>query len=264
MNSLDDFLGVFVLDPERGEYGELSRPTRGVHTLRRVGDTLSFHEHFTDHEGAVHEMSFRTSHDGSWHALGAEEVHARSELVDGELTTEIRAGDEIVHRAVHRFDDDELQITQSGEDEDGPWETRSIYTRTSVKQVIVYRRDLKMRKGKIAAQVAHASLRAVFLLEQRDDEHDEETMTLPLRGPVAEWIRRRFAKVVLSVDDEEALQRVHELARERGIPTALIKDSGKTEFGGVPTHTTVAVGPWASDEIDAITGRDGAVKTKLA
>lgn len=262
MTALDDFLGVFVLDADRGAYGELSRPQRGVHTLRQVGEVLSFHEHFTDHESAVHEMVFRTSRDGSWLPLSAE-VEARSELVDGALTTEIRAGDEVVHRAVHTIEDGELHIVQSGEDEDGPWETRSVYTRSSVKQVIVYRRDLKMRKGKIAAQVAHASLRAVFLLEQRGED-DEETMTLPLRGPVAEWIRRRFAKVVLSVDDEEALLRVHELARERGIPTAIITDSGKTEFGGVPTRTTVAVGPWASNEIDAITGRDGEVKTKLA
>ena len=264
MTTLDEFLGVFVLDAERGDYGELSQPTRGVQTLRQVGDALSFHVHFTDDEGEVNEMAFRTSMDGTWRSLGAEGIQARSVLKDDELRTEIRADDAVVHRSNYTIEDGELHVQQLGIDEDGPWETHSVYTRSSVKQVIVYRRDLKMRKGKIAAQVAHASLRAVFLLERPCEDDDEETMTLPLRGPVAEWIRRRFAKVVLSVDDEEALLRVHELAKERGIPTAIIMDSGKTEFGGVPTRTTVAVGPWASDEIDMITGRDGAVKTKLA
>ncbi|MEM6931068.1 MAG: aminoacyl-tRNA hydrolase, partial [Myxococcota bacterium] len=142
-----------------------------------------------------------------------------------------------------------------------------------VKQVLLYRRDLKMRKGKIAAQCAHASL-AVFLRRQLPREHvtlavggvpfDDDALVVPLDEAMSAWVRARFTKVVLSVEDEAALLRAHELARAAGIACALIRDAGRTEFHGVPTHTTCALGPAPVDVIDAITGPEGAVATKLA
>ena len=74
----------------------------------------------------------------------------------------------------------------------------------------------------------------------------------------------RFTKVVLSVASEADLLTIHQTAQEHGVPTALITDSGRTEFGGVPTRTTVAVGPAPAVLIDPITGRAGVVPTKLA
>lgn len=147
---------------------------------------------------------------------------------------------------------------------------------TPVKQVLVYRRDLKMRKGKIAAQVAHASL-AVFLrrrlaligveVTSATGEHREldaeHTLVVPLTEDMAAWVQGRFKKIVLSVDSEADLLRVHAMAEEAGIPSVLIRDRGLTEFGGVPTYTTVALGPAHEDLIDPITGRDGAVSTRL-
>lgn len=138
----------------------------------------------------------------------------------------------------------------------------------------MYRRDLKMRKGKIAAQCAHASL-AVFLNRRvRPDAVElrvagqsvpaEAALVIPMDEGMRGWVEGRFAKVVLSVEDEESLVRVHELATEAGIPTALIRDAGRTEFHGVPTVTTCALGPAPVDVIDAITGPEGAVTTKLA
>ena len=129
-----------------------------------------------------------------------------------------------------------------------------------VKQVIVYRRDLQMRKGKIAAQVAHASMKV--LLDR--DEGPWDRLEIPLDPVMAAWARARFAKIVLSVEDEDALVRAYELARAAGIPTALVIDAGRTEFHGVPTRTTVALGPARAAQIDAITGPEGAVPTKLA
>jgi len=137
----------------------------------------------------------------------------------------------------------------------------------AVKQVLVYRRDLKMRKGKIAAQCAHASL-AVFLRRRvavtAEGVDPDELLVVPLDGPMQQWIARGSAKVCLSVDDEVALLEVHRLAQEAEIPCALIRDAGKTEFGGVPTYTAVAVGPAEVEAIDRITGPEGAVRTKLA
>ena len=132
------------------------------------------------------------------------------------------------------------------------------------KQVIVYRRDLKMRKGKIAAQVAHAAMKVFFQRGVRCTLDGQDAIGIPLEPDMAAWVFGSFAKVVLSVEDEAALLEVHRLAKEAGLPTALITDSGRTEFGGVPTRTTVALGPAAIEAIDKITGREGAVPTKLA
>lgn len=131
---------------------------------------------------------------------------------------------------------------------------------SSTKQVLCYRRDLSMRKGKIAAQCAHGSM-AVFF---RRDTAREGELVIPLDGPMEHWSRRGFAKIVLSVETEEDLLLVHRSAQEAGLPTALITDAGRTEFKGVPTRTVVAVGPAALGEIDRITGREGLVACKLA
>lgn len=145
------------------------------------------------------------------------------------------------------------------------------------KQVLLYRRDLNMRKGKIAAQCAHASL-SVFLHREIDalatptasggappqPLDPTRTMVLDLDPIMLAWARHGQAKIVLSVDDEAALVRAHTLAREAGLPTALIRDAGHTEFGGVPTLTACAIGPARVEDIDRITGPEGAVATKLA
>jgi len=132
------------------------------------------------------------------------------------------------------------------------------------KQVLLYRRDLKMRKGKIAAQCAHASVGVLLRPALRASAPGTDPLPVPL-GPVTEaWLRYGQAKIVLSVDDEEALLKAHALALEAGLPTIVITDAGHTEFKGVPTRTTVAIGPAPVADIDAITGRDGAIATKLA
>ena len=119
------------------------------------------------------------------------------------------------------------------------------------KQVIVMRKDLNMRKGKMIAQGAHASLK-VFTDRRRDV--DDETFAIALTPAMAEWLTGRFTKVCVSVTSEAELDAVVERARAANVPVALIVDSGKTEFHGQPTKTCCAVGPAWSDEVDAITG----------
>lgn len=151
-----------------------------------------------------------------------------------------------------------------------------------VKQVVLVRTDLNMRKGKIAAQVAHASLKVFFdrklprlggrnpsdymeLADGRPEfpEDTHELLMIPLTAVMAEWVNGSFAKIVLGVETEADLLKAHEAAKAAGLPTALITDLGFTEFHGVPTNTTVAIGPAKTEEIDAITGPSGIVKTKL-
>lgn len=108
-----------------------------------------------------------------------------------------------------------------------------------IKQVILVRTDLKMRRGKECAQVAHASMAA--------------TLRNLSEFIVLEWCRGAFAKIVLSVDSEEELLAVETKAREAGLITALIKDAGMTEFAGVPTLTTCAIGPARSADFVGVT-----------
>jgi peptidyl-tRNA hydrolase, PTH2 family len=122
----------------------------------------------------------------------------------------------------------------------------------AAKQVIVMRKDLGMRKGKMIAQGAHASVK-VLLDHGRLAEAGDE-VTIGLTPAMAAWVGGRFTKVCVSVDSEAALDAVVERARAAGVPCALIVDAGQTEFHGVPTKTCCAVGPGWVDEVDAITG----------
>ena len=121
------------------------------------------------------------------------------------------------------------------------------------KQVLVLRKDLNMRKGKMVAQGAHASQLAVY---PRPTEADVQRgwMTVPLNGHLTPWLRDNFKKITVSVNSEEALRAVHDAALAAGIPCSLVTDSGLTEFGGVPTVTAVAVGPAHEDTVNRITG----------
>jgi peptidyl-tRNA hydrolase, PTH2 family len=122
----------------------------------------------------------------------------------------------------------------------------------TAKQVIVMRKDLGMRKGKMIAQGAHASLKV--LLDAGGLDPRGAVFTIPLDPALAAWLGGRFTKVCVSVDSEAALDAIVARAREAGVPCALIVDAGHTEFHGVPTKTCCAVGPAWADAIDAITG----------
>lgn len=132
-----------------------------------------------------------------------------------------------------------------------------------VKQVIVIRKDLNMRKGKMCAQAAHAAMK-VLIDRMTFQEYVKDStvwegcyllhMTVFEHEPLVRWLRGQFTKVVVSVDSEEELLLIRDTAEKAGILCALITDAGKTEFGGVRTNTAVAVGPeWAS-KLDILTG----------
>jgi peptidyl-tRNA hydrolase, PTH2 family len=106
------------------------------------------------------------------------------------------------------------------------------------KQVILVRDDLKLPKGKMSAQVSHASVDCVLKSEKRF---------------VHEWKQQGAKKVVLRVPDEKELLKFKSILDDEGIMTALIKDAGHTvvEPG---TITCLGAGPDQSDKIDKVTG----------
>jgi PTH2 family peptidyl-tRNA hydrolase len=127
-----------------------------------------------------------------------------------------------------------------------------------VKQVIVVRKDLNMRKGKLAAQVAHASMLSLLahMNTERSDSGIGNIWSLFVidGSPLQKWLEGPFKKVVVGVDSFEELQKIEQASFDRGIPTYIIKDAGHTEFHGVPTITAMAVGPDYSVDIDEVTG----------
>ncbi|AVH85085.1 hypothetical protein RsoM2USA_157 [Ralstonia phage RsoM2USA] len=123
------------------------------------------------------------------------------------------------------------------------------------KQVIVLRKDLNMRKGKMVAQGAHASMAAILNLSEnyKYEAENKQYLKLEMDDRSSPWLTGNFKKICVSVDSEAELLALYEQAKSKGILTALIQDSGLTEFGGVPTYTAVAIGPDYNEVVDSIT-----------
>ncbi len=127
-----------------------------------------------------------------------------------------------------------------------------------VKQVIVIRRDLHMRRGKEIAQGSHASSAWISFAVADALRRGETTLDLSTITEAAKvWLTTSFRKVTLQVQTEEDIVSLHEQAVAAGLESQLITDSGKTEFGGNPTITALAIGPNRAIDIDAITGHLG-------
>ncbi len=114
-------------------------------------------------------------------------------------------------------------------------------------QVIVIRNDLNMRKGKMIAQGAHASI--MFLVHRLCDaevgQKDHATQ---------EWLTHGMTKICVRADSEAELLEIAQKAQDAGLTVHVITDAGHTEFAGVPTKTCLAIGPDEEDKIDAVTG----------
>jgi len=121
-----------------------------------------------------------------------------------------------------------------------------------IKQVIVIRKDLNMRKGKMCAQCSHAAMQ--FLIDANDYK-DMSTLKIKLTQDEAAWFAGSRTKVVCFVDSENAMKDLLFHAELMGITAHAIIDEGRTEFKGVPTMTCAAFGPWKSSELNKLTGK---------
>lgn len=125
------------------------------------------------------------------------------------------------------------------------------------KQVIVVRKDLGMRQGKVAAQAAHASMsfltQGMFITYGMGGVIHKEIYPYEFASEVDSWLRNSFRKIVVYVNSEEELDQIHEKALAEGLVSHLIIDSGATEFNGVKTKTVVAIGPHFDEKFKNIT-----------
>lgn len=108
-----------------------------------------------------------------------------------------------------------------------------------LRQIIVMRTDLNMRRGKMIAQGAHASMKA--FLENPDDPR------------FIEWLDGKFTKIAVGVGSLDELQEVYNNARDKGLISTIVVDAGLTEFGGIATTTCISVGPATKEELEGVT-----------
>ncbi len=126
---------------------------------------------------------------------------------------------------------------------------------SEVKQVIVIRKDLKMRRGKEIAQGSHAS---ISFLTKRLIPQIKRDEFVNLRDGFTnvelKWMSERFTKVCLQVNSEAELHDIYAQAKVANLEVNIILDAGLTEFDGVATYTCLAIGPDYSEKIDKVTG----------
>lgn len=131
----------------------------------------------------------------------------------------------------------------------------------NIRQTIIFRKDLNVRKGKLGAQVAHASMLSLISSmtrkEIKDTDSDESIIVLEAKycknSWLDEWLEGSFTKICLGCDSEEELLGLYQKAKDCNLPVVLVTDNGLTEFNGVKTNTCIAIGPAPKELIDNVT-----------
>ncbi len=106
------------------------------------------------------------------------------------------------------------------------------------KQVIAIRSDLKLSRGKMAAQAAHAAVSSAALADKK---------------AVKYWMNEGQKKVVLKARDTAAILALEKKCNELKIPSALVRDAGMTELKP-GTITCIGIGPDKEEKINKVTG----------
>ena len=128
---------------------------------------------------------------------------------------------------------------------------------TDPKQVIVARRDLRMPSGKLAAQVAHASVKVFLDMGEWDDFDMGDNALFQITGvppAMQHWMRVSFPKAVLGIDSEMDIEILYAEAQRAGLPCSKVIDTGRTVYNGEHNLTCIAIGPAERSKIDKITG----------
>ena len=121
-----------------------------------------------------------------------------------------------------------------------------------MKQVILVRQDLKMKKSQVAAMVAKASTE-FFLVNDESDRGDE--LSVKLTPEEADWINSGSIRVVLGVNSEDSLRTLALRAEMAGLQCYPVhgKIFEDTTDDGTSETLCVAIGPDSSSKIDQIT-----------
>lgn len=120
-----------------------------------------------------------------------------------------------------------------------------------LKQVILLRRDMRLRRAEAAALASKASM--AFIVE--GDESDQSgSVKVTLSGIEAEWMLGTSTRIILGVTSEDAMRKLLLKAELQGVSTYEImgSSSGKVDEG--VQLIAASLGPDDSDKLDLITG----------
>ena len=118
---------------------------------------------------------------------------------------------------------------------------RYVHRDQSLKMVFIINHELKMGKGKIAAQVGHAAVKATL----QSGELRPELLDA--------WLSTGQKKVCVKADDVRQLEQIEQQAKHHQILTSKIHDAGHTQIPA-GSYTVLALGPDEEEKLDALTG----------
>ena len=118
---------------------------------------------------------------------------------------------------------------------------------TSLTMVLVTRKDLKLSRGKLAAQCSHAAVECALKASRECPKQLES------------WRENGARKIVVEAPNLDALKRLFGAAQADDIVCYMVRDAGHTEIPA-GTVTVVGLGPGPRDSIDSLTGSFGLVK----
>lgn len=115
--------------------------------------------------------------------------------------------------------DDESEYDSDEEEEDTPSSLGGEHE--DQKLVLCVRTDLKMQKGKIAAQVGHATLAAYKEARKKTPQW------------VRAWEGRAQPKIAVQIRSEQEAKRLYNAAKSKGLASCYIRDAGRTQIAAV-------------------------------
>lgn len=132
---------------------------------------------------------------------------------------------------------------EDGDFDDGkPYEVADTYgiMNGPFKLVLCVNNELKMTKGKIAAQCGHATLGAYKLA------------TKHCTSALKNWEYMGQAKIAVKVETEDEMYELMSKAKAAGLVTYLVEDAGRTQIAA-GSKTVLAIGPAPVAALDPIT-----------
>jgi peptidyl-tRNA hydrolase len=150
------------------------------------------------------------------------------------------------NKVVPESSGEEAEETENEEDDafdDGkPYDVNDKYgiMNGPFKLILCVNNELKMTKGKIAAQCGHATLGAYKLASKH------------CNSALKNWEYMGQAKIAVRVDQEEEMYELMEKARAAGLVTYLVEDAGRTQIAA-GSKTVLAIGPAPVAALDPIT-----------
>ena len=122
-----------------------------------------------------------------------------------------------------------------------PKPLRSLSLDEKLKMVFVVNHELKMGKGKIAAQVAHAAVKATLACGEQDP------------ALLDAWFKTGQKKICVKGDSAQHLEQLSIDAKKNGLLANKIHDAGHTQIPA-GSFTVLAIGPCRDEDIETVTG----------